>query len=96
MRKATGTNTVSLELVARFKSEVAKHIALMNKALSGETLFGNKIQMPTRNLNDIKAEFIVKSTVLLNNEGLAKARGKSISKYVFDTALEDTMIELGL
>jgi len=96
MRKATGTTTVSVELVTEFKRKIVNYITLMNKALSGETLFGNKIQMPTRNLNDIKADFIVKSTIILNKAGLNKSRAKSISKYVMDKTLEETMVEIGL
>ena len=97
MRKSTtGTNTVDAGLMAKFNKDVEQYVNLLQKAISGETMFGQVVPMPAKNLMTITEEAIVASTKAMSENGVKKARAKSVSKYVFNKALESKMLELGL
>jgi len=97
MRKSiTGTNTVEAGLIVKFNTDVETYVNLLQKSLSGETLFGNKVPMPAGNLMTITASAIQASVEVMAKNGVNRARAKSVSKYVFNNSLEAKMLELGL
>ena len=98
MRKVTttGTNTVEAGLMAKFNKDIEQYVSLLQKAVSGDTMFGSKVPMPSKNLMEITADAIKASTEVMYSNGVKKTRARSVSKYVFEKALEDKMLEMGL
>jgi len=45
---------------------------------------------------EITADAIKASTEVMYSNGVKKTRARSVSKYVFEKALEDKMLEMGL
>jgi len=86
-----GTSTIGSQLKVQFSKEVATYASLLKKALSGETMFGSEIKMPSTNLVDIKRKFIDLGTKELKEQGVKLQRAKSIATYTFDKLLEEEM-----
>jgi hypothetical protein len=92
----TGTNTVSMAIMTKFNKDVEQYVNLLQKAIQGNTMFGQSVPMPSKNLLGITNDAIQASTKIMTENGVKKSRAKSVSKYVFERALESKMLELGL
>jgi hypothetical protein len=95
-KRATGTNTVNSGLMAKFNKDVEQYVNLLQKAIQGDTMFGQAVPMPSKNLMTITDEAIQASAKIMTENGVKKTRAKSVSKYTFEKALESKMLELGL
>lgn len=93
MRKAPGTNRLSLDLnlTNNFAVEIDNYIKALSRAVSGDPVLGTVMPMPSHNTGDILEKYITAGTNQLHQAGVNKQRGKSIAKYTLEQILEEKL-----
>lgn len=86
--------TVSVKLRDSFSKELVQYTTMVQRVLSGETMLGSVIKMPTINTNDILNKYIVLGEQELKISGAKSHRAKSISSFTFKELLEIEMNSL--
>lgn len=84
--------TVSMELKVDFEKKVIEYTKSVQRALSGENFYGLALGMPSKNLNDIKDDFIKKGELELSARGFKRA--KSISRATFEQLLDVILLDI--
>jgi hypothetical protein len=92
MKDSSNLQTVSMGLKTEFETAVIDYTKRLQKVLNGETFFGVPLEMPSKNLMDIKSEYIAKAESELKSRGVS--RYKSIAKATFEDLLDKILLEI--
>ena len=85
------TQTVNVELRARFDNEVRNFVKFLTNSNPSSPM---RLEKPTGSIKDILEKYVDLGHKSLVKEGVRSMRAKSISKYTFDKLLESIMDEI--